>query len=131
MGAACAVELPQPKVGLWETRFQHSTDGKDSGPPAVAQRCLDQAAVARGKVVGDDYIHKNCTKYEVRQEGAAWITDMVCTGGGSTMTSHSATIYAGLDAYHTELTMTYDPPAAGKRTRTVIDGKWLGACKAE
>jgi hypothetical protein len=79
--AASAIESPLPKVGMWETRMQHFADGRPANPPAVMQHCLDAAAVAHGKQTGDDYIRKNCSKYEIRQEGTTWIVDMVCKNG--------------------------------------------------
>ena len=130
-GAASAIEMPIPKVGMWETHIEYSSDGKKAKAPAVAQRCLDAAALTRGKLTGDEYIRKNCTKYETRKEGGSWIVDMECKDGANTMITHSVTAYAGDNAYHTELTLTYDPPASGARSRTVIDGKWMGACKSE
>jgi len=130
--AACAIEAPLPKVGMWETRMQHSADGKAANPPAVMQHCLDAAAVSHGKQTGDDYIRKNCSKYDIRQEGSTWIVDMVCKNGPSTTTSHSVTTSSSVNAYHTELTSTYEPARPGlTRDVTTIDGKWLGACKPE
>ena len=130
--AACAIEAPLPKVGMWETRMQHSADGKAANPPAVMQHCLDAAAVSHGKQTGDDYIRKNCSKYEVHQDGSTWIVDMVCKNGPSTTTSHSVTTSSGADASHTELTSTYEPARPGlTRDVTTIDRKWLGECKPE
>jgi hypothetical protein len=129
-GATCATELPVRKVGLWETRMQYSSEGKTVSAP-VSQRCLDEAGVARAKLIADEYIHKNCPKYEVRQEGATWVVDMVCKAGAGTTTSHTVTAFANANAYHSELTMSHDPPSTGPATRTVVDGQWLGACKAE
>ena len=60
--AASAIEPPLAKVGMWETRMQHSSDGKAADPPAVMQHCLDAAAVSHGKQTGDDYVRKNCSK---------------------------------------------------------------------
>jgi hypothetical protein len=130
--AANAIEAPLPKVGMWETRMQHSADGKPTNPPAVMQHCLDAAAVAHGKEIGDDYIHKNCSKYEIRQEGTTWIVDMVCKTGPTTTTTHSVTAASSTNAYHTELTSTSEPAQPGQtRDTTIIDGKWLGACKPQ
>ena len=46
------------------------------------------------------------------------------------MSSHSTTVFSD-NAYHTELTTTYEPPMPGlARTSTTVDGKWIGACKS-
>lgn len=127
-GAVCAIELPQQKIGLWETRMQHS-GGKHN--ERASQHCIDAEALAHGKQVADDYAKKNCSKNETRQEGGAWISDMVCTAGGSTMSTRSVTTFDGTDAYHTEMKVSYEPPVAGQTaSTTTVDGKWLGACKA-
>jgi predicted GH43/DUF377 family glycosyl hydrolase len=60
-----------------------------------------------------------------------WVDDMGCKAGAGTTTSHTVTAFANANAYHSELTMSHDPPSTGPATRTVVDGQWLGACKAE
>lgn len=127
--AAGAVEGPQQKPGLWETRMQHSYTGKGAPKLGTTQVCIDASSLAQGKKTADDYATKNCSKNEVRQEGSKWITDTVCKMGSSTMSNHSMTEFSGENAYHTEMTMTYDPPMDGRSgTNVTIDGKWLGAC---
>lgn len=128
--SASAAEGPQQKPGLWETHIQHAGSNKGSDKAGAAQNCLDAAALAQGKKSGEEYAKKNCSKNDTRQEGGKWISDMVCNAGGSTMTTHSVTQFNGEDSYHTEMTITYDPPEPGQtHTTTTVDGKWLGACK--
>lgn len=128
--AAGADEGPQQKPGLWETHLQPTSDKNGAGRSGTTQHCLDAAAIAHGKQVGEEYMKKNCSKHQTRHEGGKWVSDMVCTVGTSTMTSHSVTDSSD-NAYHTVMTTTYDPPMAGRsQTSTTIDGKWLGACKA-
>jgi hypothetical protein len=127
--SANAVEVPQQKPGMWETHIQHAGN-RSSDKTGVAQNCLDAAALAEGKKSGEDYAKKNCSKNDTRQEGGKWVSDMVCKVGDRTMTTRSVTQFNGEDAYHTEMTVTYDPPEAGRTsTTTTVDGKWLGACK--
>ena len=127
--AAVATDMPQQKAGLWETRIQHSSS-KGDDKPGVAQNCLDASALAQGKQTAEEYAKKNCSKNDTHQEGGKWITDTVCKVGSSTMSNHSVTQFISDDAYHTESTITYDPPISGRTgTKTTVDGKWLGACK--
>ena len=127
---ASAVDLPDLKVGLWQMTIQHATDNPASAKPATANQCLDAKTQAAAKQTALDYVKKNCSKNETRQDGARWVTDMVCKlNGKTTMTTHSVTTFGG-DTYHTEMTTTFEPPAAGQaHSGTIVDGKWLGACK--
>ena len=127
---ASAIEPPQPKPGLWEIRMQQSGEGKADAKPATMQRCFVASEYAQSKAKADDFVKKNCSKNDTRQEGGKWMNDMVCKVGTGTMTTHSTTAYSGDHAYHSEMTSTFDPPAPGhSRTITTSDGKWLRACK--
>jgi hypothetical protein len=129
--AAGADEGPQQKPGLWETHLQNTSDKQGAGKPGIAQNCLDAAAMAHGKQVAEEYTKKNCSKHETRHVGGKWVSDLVCKVGTSTMTTHSVTDSSD-NAYHTVMTTTYDPPMAGRsQTSMTVDGKWLGACKAD
>jgi len=56
--------------------------------------------------------------------------DAVCNLGGSTMKSHSVMTLTGDTQYRTEAHATFDPPMAGQAvTDTVIEGRYVGACK--
>src|SRR6476659_3186226 len=70
------------------------------------------------------YVKKNCSKDETRHEGSKWVTDMVCKLDPTTqMITHSETTFAGDSAYHTEMTIHYEPAKAARpRDRTVVDG---------
>jgi hypothetical protein len=130
-GAAVAVSdraLPTPKAGLWEIHMGHAT-GTEPARTSVTQQCLDPAAIAASLKTAADFAQANCSRNETHGGGGTWTTDMVCTTGGSTMTTHSVTTMSGDNAYHTELTSSFDPPIAGRvATTTTVDGKWLGAC---
>ena len=125
-----AIEIPQPKPGLWEIRMQVAADGKAVIKPAAMQRCFRESEYAKSKATADDFAKKNCSKNETRQESGKWVNDMVCKMGEGTMTLHSVTAYSGDGAYHSEMKSTFDPPSpASPATTTVSDGKWLGECK--
>jgi hypothetical protein len=120
---------PTMRPGQWEFRIQHSIDGKtDVQPgPGKYERCQDAKALAQARVKAAEYAKTHCSKNDTRQDGGKWVNDLVCTTGRSTSTSHTVTDYTGDTAYHTETTTTSDPPDS--RSVTIIDGKWLGACK--
>ena len=129
--SAVAAEAPRPKPGMWETTMQQDADGKVS-KPATLRHCIDAAGYARSKATADAYAKKNCSKNETHQEGGKGVSDMVCKVGPGTMTSHSVTAFNGENAYHSELTSTFDPPSPGhSRSVTTSDGKWTGACKPD
>jgi hypothetical protein len=124
--SAAGVDLPSVRPGQWEFRIQHSVDGK-ADAPGKYERCQEPDALAKATVKAAEYAKTHCSKNDTHQEGGKWINDLVCKAGASTSTSHSVTDYTGDTAYHTEMTTTSDPPDG--RSVTIIDGKWLGACK--
>jgi hypothetical protein len=121
--------MPDMKPGLWEIHMNH-TSGAGEGHGGVTQQCLELAAMAQAKKTAADYAKANCSKNETQRDGDKWVNNMVCTAGGSTMTTHTVTAMVGDGAYHTDLTTTYDPPIAGQATSsTTMDGKWISECK--
>ena len=128
--ATGAVEIPQLKPGLWETRAQYSSDTKGAEGSDVDQVCEESGEQIDASRFGEDDARKNCSKNETRRESGKWVTDRVCKTGGITTSSHIVTEADSDDAYHTVMSVTYAPPMAGRsRTGTIIDGKWLRACK--
>ena len=120
--------MPDMKPGLWEVKMSH-TGGHGETHAGVAQQCLDSAAMAQAKLTAADYL-KTCSKNQTTRTGDTWTNDLVCTHGGSVMTTHTVTAMVGDGAYHTDLSTTYDPPLAGDASSTTtMDGKWIGACK--
>jgi hypothetical protein len=130
--AANAVELPDMKPGLWETSIQHTSSRVGGREPrkGTTTHCLDQKTQAGARQTASDYSKKNCSKNETRQDGATWVTDMVCkVDSKTTMTTHSVTTFAGQEAYHTEMTTSFEPSVGGRSNgSTIVDGKWMGAC---
>jgi hypothetical protein len=129
--AAGAIDLPDNKPGKWQTTIKHSSDKAAIGQPRTTVQCLDAKGAAEARQTALDYAKKNCTKNETRRDGSKWVTDMVCRlNNSSQMTTHSETTFSGDEAYHTEMTTTFEPPTAGRsRSSTIVDGKWLGTCK--
>ncbi len=104
------------KAGLWEVHLSHS-DGGGVVHSGLTQQCMDAATLAPGRKTGADFLKANCSKNETRGGGGRWVSDTSCTTGGSTMTIHSVMTMASDNAYHTDLTTTYDPPTAGRTPR--------------
>jgi hypothetical protein len=117
---------------MWEIRTQHAADGKTTIEPTTVKQCKQASELAKGRATAAEYAQKNCSTNETHQAGSQWVTDMVCTVGTRTMTSHTVMSMTGDTAYHTDTTATYDPPAPGRsRTSTIVDGKWLGPCSPD
>ena len=122
-------ELPSLKVGMWEIHMAHTT-GAGEAHSGVTQQCMSAEAEAEAKKMAADYTKANCSRNETTGGGGRWVTEMVCKTGASTMTTHSVTVLTGEDAYHTEMTTSFDPPLAGSaQNTTTMDGKWIGPCK--
>ena len=129
--AASGTEMPDMKPGLWEIHINHESIAGDVHG-GVTQQCMDAKAIAEGKKTGADYAKANCSKNQTTRGGdGRWTSDLVCKVGDSTMTTHSVTTMGGENAsYHSDVTVTLDPPVASKATtKTTMDGKWIGACK--
>jgi hypothetical protein len=122
------VEMPDMKPGLWEIKINH-VGGNGEAHGGTTQQCLDVAAMVRAKQTTAEYVKANCSKNATERAGDTWTNDLVCKSGASVMTTHTTTAMTGDGAYHTELSMTEDPPAAGGPSSTTMDGKWIGACK--
>ena len=126
---ADALEMPQPKLGLWEIRMQNSSDGAALTGKGVTQICRD-AARERLEKTAEESGKKDCSKYELRKEGGKWIANTVCKIDGSTVSTLMTSEFNGEDAYRIDTHSTFDPPEDGhSRFRLVMAGKRLGPCK--
>ena len=65
---ADALDMPQPKLGLWEMRTQNSYDGAPLTAMDTTQFCWDAAMLKNSRKMGEEN-KKNCSKSEVRKEG--------------------------------------------------------------
>ena len=125
-----AVDLPQPKSGLWETRIK-LTSSKNSAPTIQVLRvCVDASTAARDKSDADKYVKDNCKKSATKRIGADWVTDSVCSLGASVVTGHMVLRFSGENAYRVQTDTKYAPALAGATwTRMEVDAKRLGTCK--
>jgi hypothetical protein len=124
-----ALELPAQKPGLWQTAM---TGEKIPGGSRSYSTCLDVASLAEAKATADAHLKNDCSKNDVRKEGSKWIAESSCTLSGMHVVGHTETTFNGDDAFHTEVTSSYDSPKHGKTTSTMsIDSKYLGDCTGQ
>jgi hypothetical protein len=91
--------------------------------------CIDQNADQQW-MQGNSMSKDACSKPDYKIEKDRIVVNSVCKLGQTVATSH--TVFTGKydSAYRVESQSTYDPPLMGrKESKTVIDAKWVGACK--
>jgi hypothetical protein len=125
---AAADEFPRLKAGLWQLNM---TNGKADGrPPRVSTMCLDDSVQREMYRMSTGMAAGMCAKHELKVTGNRVTTIANCDLGVTRMQSRAVMTLSGNTAYHTEARATFDPPLNGaKESTTVIDGKYLGACK--
>ena len=125
---AFAADLPVLKSGLWELSRSTSQEPETK---RLTTMCLDESVQAEMREFGLGMAKELCSKSDRRVEGNRLIIDAVCKLGVTTMTTHSVMTFSGNTAYHTEGSATYDPPMMNtSESKSSIDGKWIGDCKA-
>jgi hypothetical protein len=126
--AAAADQMPKLKPGLWETKT--SASRAPQGRPHVSTICLDDSVQQEMYKMGTGMASNMCSKFELKNTGGKVTSESVCDLGGTKMVSKSVMTFIGNTAYRTEAHATFDPPMGDmKETTTVIEGKYLGACK--
>jgi hypothetical protein len=126
--AADALEFPTLKNGQWEMTTQSSATG---AAPRKTTVCLDANTQKRMFEMSQGMQKEMCTRMDMRRDGAKYVMDAECKLGESTVKSHGVMTMLSETAYRTESTATFDPPFNRdlRETKTVIDGKYLGACR--
>ena len=122
--SAAAVDTPKRKSGLWEIKMSNA-----SAKATTMQQCVDQSTddLMKNNMAG---MEKSCSKNEMRRDGDKIITESICKVGASTATTRAVLTGHFDTAYKADIKSTYDPPLQGmKESTSVIDAKWLGACK--
>ena len=127
---AAAVELPVRKAGLWEMKMLQTGA---SAPEMTMQHCTDETT---DKAMSSSFSPASkdmCSKQDVQKTAAGYVTDSVCTVAGVTMTTHSEILGDFNSAYTVKATSNSQGGSAAvpRDSTTVIEAKWLGACKAD
>jgi hypothetical protein len=126
--AAGAADYPKLKPGQWEMT---TTTDRPGTKPQKSTICFDAALQQEMLEMGNGMRKELCSRSDVRQVGAQFITDAECKIGNSVVKSHSVMTMLGDSAYRTEASATYDPPLFNdlKASKTVVEATHLGACK--
>ena len=125
---AVAQDAPKLRAGQWEV-VRKSDRANDAGMRMTM--CMDDAMQREMWTMGMGAVRGMCSKSDIRFTAGRGSVDLVCNVGGSTMRSKAAITFNGDTAYRTDIDTTYDPPSNGiAHARTLVESRWLGACKA-
>ena len=127
---ALAVDLPLRKAGVWEMKMLRPGAPK---PEMTMQHCTDETT---DKAMSSSFSPASkdiCSKQDIQKTATGYVTDSVCTVAGVTMTTHSEIIGDFNSAYTVKATSHSEGGSAAvpRESGTVIEAKWLGACKAD
>jgi hypothetical protein len=128
--AASAVELPVRKAGLWEMKTMRAGS---STPDMTMQQCTDESTDKAMSTAFSPMAKESCSKNDIQKTANGYVGDSVCSFGGMSMTSHSETTGDFNSAYTVKSTSTTKggPPGVPGDSTTIIEAKWLGACKPD
>jgi hypothetical protein len=125
---AAAVDLPTRKAGLWEMKMVR-TGG--SIPDMTMQHCTD-ASTDKQMSTSFSPGKETCAKQDIQKTATGYVSDSVCTVAGMTVTSHAEITGDFNSAYTVKSTAhTERAGSAAKESATMVEAKWLGACKAD
>jgi hypothetical protein len=125
--SAASYDPPKRKSGLWEVKVSSG----QAGGTHTMQQCVDQKTDDLMKNDMEGGAKMSCSKSEFRKEGDKIVHDSICKVEGSS--AKTRTVISGRfdSAYKIESKSSYEPPLSGMReSTTVMDARWLGACKA-
>ena len=127
---ASAVELPARKAGLWEMKTLRAGS---STPDMTMQQCTDETTDKDMSTSFSPMAKDICSKQDIQKTATGYVTDSVCTVAGVTMTTHSEILGDFNSAYTVKATSNSQGGSAAvpRDSTTVIEAKWLGACKAD
>ena len=123
--SAASFDAPKRKSGLWEIKMSNA-----AAKGTTMQQCIDQSTddLMKNNMAGME--KPSCSKNELRREGDKIVTESVCKFSGSTATTRAVFTGHFDAAYKADIKSTYEPPLHGmKESTSVLDAKWLGACK--
>ncbi len=127
-GQVQAADLPSRKAGRWEQKVTSADPGMQAD---TVMQCTDAAAEKAFQQMGASMGQSLCSRNETRKDGASWVTESVCNMGPMKITSRAILTGDLNSAYRVETESKIEPPIAGKGSdKSVIEAKWVGACKA-
>jgi hypothetical protein len=127
---AGAAETPVRKPGLWEMKIVRT--GMPL-PELTMQHCTDEATDKEMNTGLAPAAKEICSKHEIQKTATGYVSDSVCTIGSASITSHADitgdfnSAYSVKTTSHTE----HGPTALPADATTMIEAKWLGACKPD
>ena len=127
---ARAVEMPVRKAGLWEMKMVRTGSPL---PEMTMQHCTDATTDKQMSSAFSPMSKDVCSRQDIQKTATGYVTDSVCSVGGTSVTSH-ANITGDFDSAYTvkSTTQSERAPAGLPRDSTMtIEAKWLGACKAD
>ena len=126
---AAPVEMPNRKPGLWEISIDHG--GRI--PAQTIQHCTDATTEKDMSATFSPMAKESCTKQDMQKTATGMVIDSTCTFGGMTSVSHAEITGDFNSAYTVKMTSQNagGPAAMPRESTTLINAKWLGACKAD
>jgi len=127
---ARAVEMPVRKAGLWEMKMVRTGSPL---PEMTMQHCTDATTDKQMSSAFSPMSKDVCSRQDIQKTATGYMTDSVCSVGGTSVTSH-ADITGDFNSAYTvkSTTQSERAPAGLPRDSTMtIEAKWLGACKAD
>lgn len=126
--ALAASDFPTLKSGQWEMT---TTSSNAPANPRKTVVCLDASTQKSLLDMSQGLQKEMCKKMDMRRDGTRYVTESECRIGESTIRSRGVMTMISDTAYRTEATATFDPPLAKdiRESKTVVDGKFVGACR--
>jgi hypothetical protein len=128
--SAHADELPIRKAGLWEMKVMRTGSPR---PDMTMQHCTDETTDREMSTAFAPMSKEICSKKDVQKTATGYVSDSVCGVAGVSISSHSE-IVGDFNSAYTVKTKSHSEggPAATKGDHeTMIEAKWLGACKPD
>ena len=127
---AGAVDLPMRKAGLWEMKIQRTGSAV---PDMTMQHCTDEATEKEMNATFSPMGKEMCSKQDVQKTATGYVSDSVCGVAGMSITSHAEVTGDFNSAYTVKSTShsEHGPTGAPRDSSTVIEAKWLGACRPD
>ncbi len=129
---ALGQEMPKRKSGLWEITMDSSAGAAKGGGARTISQCIDQTKDDAFRQMGQQMAGETkCTQTNMQRSPGRMSFDSSCTFGTTKTTSKMLITGDFESAYKMEIQSRYDPPLMGMAEgRTVMEAKYLGACKA-